>query len=66
MYLFISALHVSGFLLAHLQKQWVKSPGYGVSAQAEGRNKYIIQLKTCALRWSLYSFVLRRIMEANI
>jgi hypothetical protein len=37
-YLFTSALHVSGFLLAHLQRQvyklrqWFKSAGYGVSA----------------------------------
>jgi hypothetical protein len=30
-YLFTSALHVSDFLLAHLQRQ---SPGYGVSARA--------------------------------
>jgi hypothetical protein len=41
-YLFTSALHVSGFLLAHLQRQvyvqlrqWFKSTGYGVSARAE-------------------------------
>jgi hypothetical protein len=38
MYLFISALHVSGLLLAHVQnqaynfRQWFKSPGYDVSA----------------------------------
>jgi hypothetical protein len=32
-YLFTSALHVSGFLLAHLQRQ-VYNFGYGVSARA--------------------------------
>jgi hypothetical protein len=40
-YLFTSAVHFSGFLLAHLQRQvyvqlgqWFKTPGYGVSARS--------------------------------